>query len=120
VPSTISSAPVQDSANTLSPSLSSSHSAASAKVSVDRSGYPWFEIYPAVTMGASRAPTDRSGYPYFDLYPVVKPSQATSSISDRSGYPFFELYPAVKVPQGLRVSARADRLAILSLTSILR
>ncbi|KDQ17708.1 hypothetical protein BOTBODRAFT_185801 [Botryobasidium botryosum FD-172 SS1] len=74
------------------------------KIPSDRSGYPWFELYPAVQATSEKAvkatsseepfvarPVDRTGYPFFELYPAVaKPS-------DRSGYPWFELYPAIQV-----------------------
>ncbi|KDQ17669.1 hypothetical protein BOTBODRAFT_172108 [Botryobasidium botryosum FD-172 SS1] len=48
-----------------------------------------------------QADVDRSGYPWFELYPKVKKDQDESAIdsqvpaNDRSGYPHFELYPPV-------------------------
>ncbi|KDQ17667.1 hypothetical protein BOTBODRAFT_172106 [Botryobasidium botryosum FD-172 SS1] len=81
-----------------------------ARIHVDRTGYPFFELYPPMkdTQSEPISSPDRSGYPYFELYPKIEKQQAredasanssdtkTSQPCDRTGYPWFELYPSVE------------------------
>ncbi|KDQ17612.1 hypothetical protein BOTBODRAFT_172066 [Botryobasidium botryosum FD-172 SS1] len=89
-------------------------------VPVDRTGYPFFELYPPVknfqsevapeaAKAEATSSSDRSGYPHFELYPKVDKIQVCEASSasaeetprpcDRTGYPWFELYPSVKQEQ---------------------
>ncbi|KDQ17645.1 hypothetical protein BOTBODRAFT_185755 [Botryobasidium botryosum FD-172 SS1] len=77
--------------------------AAEPPAAVDRTGYPWFELYPKVETNTVEALPElvKDGVPA----PATIPNHHASGPCDRTGYPWFELYPRVEQSQANATTA---------------